>query len=142
MRVPASIAMALLMAAAVAQEKTPREQPGASAARVNDLRKERIAALHEAADVSLKLAQNARVEVREALDDRVALLTAELDAAGEESGRAAPRKRALDALKAMEELAQARAAHGRGTQLDVLRVKARRLEVEMQVEQAKVTAPK
>jgi len=79
---------------------------------------------------------------REALQDRLALLKAELDAAGKEPERAAIRKQALESLKALEELAARRMESGRGTKLDVLRVKAQRLEVEMQWEQEKVNVPK
>jgi len=142
MRMLALLAMAVLMTAAVAQERTPKEQPVASAERLKDLRKEWIAALKEAADISFKLAQNARLELGEALEDRMVLLKAELEATDKESERAALRKQTLDSLKAYEEVARSLAEAGRGSQLNVLRVKARRLEVEMQLEQAKVYVPK
>lgn len=137
MKTPAVLVIVVLMTAAVAQERTPPARPGAAAGRVGELRKERVAVLKEAADASLKLAQHARVELRVALDDRVELLQAELELAATEPDRAALRRQALDALTQLEEIAQARAAAGRGTQLDVLRVKAARLGVEIQAEQAK-----
>lgn len=120
----------------------PAAQPKGTAAKVDELRKERIAILRGVADGSLRLAQSARCEVREALEDQIALHAAELDAAEKESERGALRKQVLDSLTTLEELAQARFAAARGTKLDVLRVRARRLEIELQSEQAKETAAK
>ena len=45
-------------------------------------------------------------------------------------------------LTTLEELAQARFTAARGTKLEVLRVKARRLEIELQSEQAKTASAK
>lgn len=120
----------------------PEPQTKSSAAKVDELRKERIAVLRDVADGSLKLAQSGRAEVREALEDQIALLTAELDAAEQESERSAIRKQVLDTLTMLEELAQARFTAARGTKLEVLRVRARRLEIELQSEQAKTTSAK
>jgi hypothetical protein len=134
--------MAVLVTAAVAQVSPSKEQPVASSGRFKDLQKELIATLKDSADISFKLAQNARLEFGEALEDRMALLKAELDAAENEAERAALLRQALESLKAYEDVARSLAESARGTQLNMLRVKARRLEVEMQLEQAKVKAPR
>lgn len=112
------------------------ERPSDSA-RVKELQKERIAALRETADVSMKLAQSARVELSEALEDRINLLKAEVDAAENGADRIALYKKAIDSLKEYEAMAKTRFEAGRGTQVAMLRVKARRIEVEIALERLK-----
>ncbi|MBS0262826.1 MAG: hypothetical protein JSS02_12810 [Planctomycetes bacterium] len=138
----ALLAMAIVTTAAFAQVTTPKKQTVASSEKLTELRKERIATLKDAADVSFKLAQNARLEFREALEDRMALLNAELDAAENEAERAALRRQTLDSLKAYEDVARSLVESARGTQLNMLRVKARRLDVELQLEQANMQEPR
>ncbi len=108
-----------------------------SARKVKDLQKERIDTLKELVEQTAKLYQNARIEFAELLDARLLLLQAELDAAAKESERIAIYKQTIDALKGYEEWADARTKSGRGTQAAVLKIKARRLEVEIQLEQAR-----
>ncbi|WP_161967349.1 hypothetical protein [Fimbriiglobus ruber] len=73
---------------------------------------------------------------------RMSLLKAELDAAEKESDRIALYKKTLDALKKYEEVATARKAAARGTELSTLKVKARRLEIEISLEQANIKETK
>jgi hypothetical protein len=72
--------------------------------------------------------------------DRVGLrlLKAELEAAEKEAGRIARYKNVLDDLTAYEDLAKDHFERGRGTEHAVLKVRARRLEVEIQLEQARM----
>ncbi len=142
MGMTALLAAAVLLTAAGAPEKPSKAEIEASAKKVKELQKERIAALQAAADVSKRLAQAARIEIWEALDDRMALLKAELGAAETESERISLYKNAVDSLKGYEALAKAQAEAGRATQLSVFRIKARRLEVEIQLEQAKLKVAK
>jgi hypothetical protein len=149
MRTPALIlaaaAVTLLMAPASPQDKVnppPKERVEESARKVRELRKERIAILKELVDTSLKLALAARVEVWEAMEDRMTLLKAELEAAEKESDRITLYTKAIDSLKQYEQVARARLESGRGTATAVLRIKATRLEVEIQSEQAKAREAK
>jgi RNA polymerase sigma factor (sigma-70 family) len=110
--------------------------------KVKNLQKERVATLKEVVDTSLRLARVARLEVGEAMEDRMALLKAELEVAEKESDRVALYKQTLDALTEYEKLARAQKEAARGTESTVLRVKARRLEVEICLEQAKAKEAK
>lgn len=142
MRMLALLAAAVLMAAAVAQEKTLTQPIAEPTKKVKELQMERIATLRDAAEISMKLARSARVEVEEALDDQLALLKAELEAAEKGSERITLLQRTLDSLKQYEELAKVRKENARGTHLTILRVKARRLKVEMELEQEKANGSK
>jgi outer membrane protein TolC len=119
--------------------KEPAEE---SAKKIKELQKERIATLKELVDVLTKLAQNGRVEIGEALEARLLLLNAELGAAEKGADCIALYKKAIDALKEYEELADARVKAGRGTVATGLNIKARRLEVEIQLEKAKAKEAK
>ena len=79
-----------------------------SAKKVKELQKERIATLKKAAEVSLALAQSGRLEVWEAVEDRVALLKAELEVAETEADRVTLYKKILEDLKVYEAVAKAR----------------------------------
>ena len=136
----AGTATVLLAALARPQETANPPSKGRaeeSAKKVKGLQRERIATLKETADVSLKLAQGSRLELEVALEDRMALLKAESEATESEPERIALYKQALDALTAYETLARTQKEAARGTELAVLRVKARRLEVVIRLEQAK-----
>lgn len=131
---------ALIVAVLLTSAPTPKEPPAVEAAnkRVKELQKERIAALKKAADAGFDLAKNARLDMVAALEDRLELLRAELDAAEKESERVALYVKTLDALKAYEEVADAQFRAGRGTERVVLKIKARRLETEIALERAKI----
>ena len=98
--------------------------------------------MQAASDVSLKLAQTGRLEISEALETRIDLLKAQLDAAEKDVDRLAIYKGALDALKQLEDVAKARHESGRGTELAVLKVRARRLELEIAMEKEKLKEAK
>jgi outer membrane protein TolC len=114
----------------------PKEQVDESSRKVKELRKERIATLKELMDPATGAFRSARASYEEVLEAQSLLLQAELDAAEKESDRLAIYKQTIDALTESERRANARVQVGRGTQAAVLRIKARRLEVGIQLEQA------
>jgi RNA polymerase sigma factor (sigma-70 family) len=116
----------------------PPEAPDeGSAKKIKDLQKERVTILKDVVEQSAKLYQNARIEYAEVLEAQLLLLRAELDLAEKESERIALYQKTIDVLKQHEALAKARHESGRGTAVPGLRIKARRLEVEILLEQAK-----
>jgi len=138
---PLTVTVVILLAVpARAQERVPlpvsgEELPGN---KVTELQKERINILREVADASLNLARRSRLTPGVALEDRLTLLRAEVDAAETEPERVAISKQALNSLMELEALAQAEKQAARGNELAVLRIKARRLEIESHVEPLKV----
>lgn len=113
-----------------------------SVKKVKEIQKERIATLKKAAEVSLALAQRDRLEVWEAVEDRVALLKAELEVAETEADLVTLYKKTLDDLKVYEAVAKARLEAARGSELALHKVKAKRLETEIALEQAKMKQAK
>lgn len=122
--------------ASSSQDK-PDESEGPTR-KVADLRKERIAMLKEAVDVSIKLAKNHRIELGDALECRMILLKAEQEVAKTESDRIALYKGALDSMKEYEEIDKAFREAGRGTHLYELKIKAARLEIEIMLEESQM----
>jgi len=133
------VVVVALVSAASAQDKPSIEE---STKKVKELQKERIAALKAAAEISQKLAQAFRLDISEAMENRMTLLKAELEAAETESDRIALYKKALEDLKACEQLAKDQFAAARATELPLHKVKARRLEIEIALEQAKIKQAK
>lgn len=140
MKMSALFVVVTLLTAAVAQAEPSSEEVEASAKKVNELRKERIAALKNVVAVGFALAREGHYEIREVSEARMTLLKAELDAAEKEPDRVVIYKQALDSLKQYEAIAQAALDVGRSTNLDRLAIKAKRLEVEIMLEQAKIKA--
>jgi hypothetical protein len=143
MRTPALIlavaATILLTGHASPQDKVnpPKERAEDPVKKVHELQKERIATLQDVVTLGTKLAQNGRLELGEVMEDRMTLLKAELEVAEKESDRITLYTKAIDSLKEYEKLAKARVEAARGTELAVLKIKARRLELEIQLERAK-----
>ncbi|MBI1323154.1 hypothetical protein GC170_08195 [bacterium] len=133
------IGVAVLFMSAGALQEPPKREFEPSAEKVKELQKERNAVLKSAAEVSMRLAQTARIEVSEAMVDNMALLEAELDAAETDSERLVLYKKTVDSLKELEALAKAQKEAARGTELSLLRIKAKRLEVEIRLERSKLT---
>jgi hypothetical protein len=109
----------------------------ASSPRVKELQKERIAALKALAEQLDQLFRNSRAEFKDVVEARVVLLNAEIDAAETGADRIPLYKKAIDNMREYEKLTGARVASGRGTTADVLRVTARRLEIEIRLERAR-----
>jgi outer membrane protein TolC len=144
MRTPALLLAVMLATLAPAQDKVipPKEQIEQSAKKVKQLQKERIATLKDLVDHAVAGYQNARASYEEVFEAQILLLNAELEAAEKESERITLYKKLVDALKAYEELANAQKESGKGTATGVLKIKARRLEAEIHLEQAKVKEAK
>lgn len=130
----------LLAVLARAQDEAnpPGKGEGAAAARVKELQRERIDCLKALAEVADKLAVSARGSIEDALDAKLLLLQTEVDAARTESDRVALYRACVNTLKEYEQLADARKQAALGSEATKLRVKARRLEVEIRLQQATV----
>ena len=107
-----------------------------SATKIKDLQKERIATLRELVEISTRLYQSGRGSYGEALDALVLLHKAELEAAEKESDRIALYKNFVELLKNHEKLAESQMEAARGNGTAILKFKAKRLEAEIQLEQA------
>jgi membrane fusion protein (multidrug efflux system) len=148
MRMPAMMLVvmtaALLIAPAGAQDTVnlPRkEQVQEPGKKVEELQRERLAALEELTDQLTRLYQNARVDIDELLEARVQLFQARLDSAEKQSDRLTLYKNLVEELKQFEKIAQGRVEAARGSVASVLKVKARRLEAEIHLEEAKPEEP-
>ncbi len=144
MRKPALIlavlAATLLMAPASPQDKVnpPRKDKAEeSAKKVKELQKERIATLKQMVEVISDLFRHNRAEFDEAIQARLMLLKAELDAAEKESERITLYKNIVDVLKDFEKIADRRYKASRVSLYPVLKVKAMRIEAEIDLERAK-----
>jgi RNA polymerase sigma factor (sigma-70 family) len=119
-----------------------KERIEESANKVKELQKERIATLKALVDQSASLFRSARGSYEEVLEAQMLLLQAELDGAEKESDRITLYKRCVDTLKVYEQWADAQRKAARGTEAAILKIRARRLEVEIQLEQAKIKQAK
>jgi hypothetical protein len=110
---------------------------------VKELQKERIATLKQLADITTQMFQRGNVRsFEEVLEARLLVLDAELDAAEKESDRVTLYKNMVDVLKEYETIADRMVKIAKGTQASVLKVKARRLEAEINLERAKAKEAK
>ncbi len=146
MRMPTSI-LALLAATLLVSPICPqeggapasKEQSDASVKKVKELRKERIAVLKnltEAVGVLYK-SMRTNTSIDDVFEARQLLIAAELEAAETEAERVELYKNLVAVLKQQESLADQRVKATRGTMVSVLKVKAKRLEAEIHLEQAK-----
>jgi len=149
MRMPALIltvmAATLLMAPASLRagvNLSRKDQAEESAKKVKELQKERIATLTEMVDATTRMFQNGKVSLEEVCKARLLLLTAELDAAEKESDRITLYKNIVDELKKYEDFDAKMVEQARGSQVSVLKVRARRLEAEINLERAKAKEAK
>jgi hypothetical protein len=110
---------------------------------VKELQKERITTLKQLADITNQMFQRGNVRsFEEVLEARLLVLEAELDAAEKESDRITLYKNIVDVLKEYETIADRMVKIAKGTQATVLKVKARRLEAEINLERAKAKEAK
>ncbi|MGZ3303851.1 MAG: hypothetical protein ACXVBG_23505 [Isosphaeraceae bacterium] len=133
--------LTLTAASLLSSPASPQDKAPESPSRIKDLQKQRVETLRQATAVGLKLYQSGRVEVSEVLEDRMSLLKAEIDATEKTADRIPLYTRTVDSLKQFEEIAKARVEAGRGSEYALLRVRAKRLEVEVLLEQAKEARP-
>jgi membrane fusion protein (multidrug efflux system) len=143
MRLPALIlavaAGTLLSVPVRAQDgegQSSKQETRQSADKVKELLRERIATLKAMTDMETVLHKNGNGPPEAALEARVLVCGAELDAAEKESDRITVLKSLVEVLKKYEEVAKARKKSAEGTEAAVLKVKARRLEAEIRLEQA------
>ncbi len=144
MRKPALIlavlAATLLMAPASPQDRvkpSPKERIEESVRKVKELQKDRIATLKQMVDLDSQLQGRGVVPFDEVVEARLLLLNAELDAAEKESDRVALYKNIVDELKKYETFAERRVKLAQVATVSVLKVKARRLEAEINWERSK-----
>jgi outer membrane protein TolC len=122
--------------------KPVNERINESTTKIKELQTERIAALKELVEISLKLYQNGRSSYEEALDAQGLLLQAELDGTEKESDRIALYKNYVEVMKGYEKIALAQKAAGRGATTAILKFRAKRLEAEIHLEQARAKEAK
>jgi outer membrane protein TolC len=139
------IAATLLMAPASPQDRVnlPRkERIEESDKKVKELQKERIATLQEMVIQTTRLFQRGQGSFEEVLEANLLVFKAELDAAEKESDRITIYKNIVDFLKKLETAADQRWKAARGSQASLLKVKARRLKAEIDLERAKAKEAK
>ncbi len=139
------IAALLLMAPASPQDRvnlSRKERIEDSAKKVKELQKQRIATLKEMVDATTDQFRNGRVPFEEVLEAKLLVFKAELDAADKESDRITLYKNIVDQLKKFEVIADQRVKAAQTSQSTFLKVKARRLEAEINLERAKTKEAK
>jgi hypothetical protein len=133
---PAPFLLSLAAATLVSSPASPQEKAPEPTDRVKELQKLRIETLRQATEIGLKLYQSGRIEVGQVLDDRITLLKAEVEAAPK-ADHIPLYTQAVASLKQFEDIAKSQHEAGRGTEYSLLRVRSKRLEVEVLLEKAK-----
>ncbi len=141
MKMTALILVSALTAAASTQDK-PSNQIEESAKKIKDLRKERIAVLKELVDHLSTRYKAGQASPEELLDASILLFKAELETAEKGADRISLYTKMIDTLKQYEQLVKAQFGVGKATSGDVLNIKAKRLEVEILLEQEKMKEAK
>jgi hypothetical protein len=136
----AVIVATLLMAPASPQDKVnpPRkDRTEESAKKIKEFQRERIATLRQLVDENSRLRDRRQASFEEVAEARLLLLNAELDAAETDSSRITLYKSIVDVLKEGEKFAEDAVRTAGETPVRILKVKARRLEAEINLERAK-----
>ncbi|OWK35808.1 hypothetical protein [Fimbriiglobus ruber] len=115
-----------------------KDQVEESAKKIKELQKKRIEILKNATEASLKLLKANRLDVADALDSRTTLLRAELEATANEAERITLIQNGIDWMKALGDWAGSLTGPSRVTELDVLKIRAKHIELEIFLERAKV----
>jgi hypothetical protein len=137
-----ALIVAVALASAAGAKDKPNDQIEESTKKIKELRTERIDILTKLVDRTSAQFQRAQGSYEDVLEAQTLLLQARLDAAEKESERVKLYETAIKLLTQTEKVAQAHIAAGRGTEAAVLKIKARRLEVEIKLEQAKIKEAK
>jgi hypothetical protein len=135
----------LPVAPASSQDKAnppPKDQAEESANKIKELQKERIVTLKQLADQTTKRFQSGAVSFEEVWEARLLVLKAELDAAERQSDRVPVYKKIVDMMKEYEVVAIRHVQNAQAPGSSVLKVKARRLEAEIDLERAKAKEAK
>jgi outer membrane protein TolC len=131
----ALVLVAALAPTAIAEDKPSIEE---SAKKIKDLRKERIAVLKELVDHCEDRYKSGMASSEELLEATVLLFRAELETAEKGADRVSLFRKMIDTMNQFEQVAKAQQAAGKVTAGDVLKIKARRLELEILLEQEKM----
>jgi hypothetical protein len=144
MRKPAMIlaimVATLLMAPASPQDRVSsphKDKTEESAKKIKEFQRERIATLKQLVDETSKLRETRAVAYEAVVEAKLLLLNAELDAAEKESSRITVYKSIVDVLKEGEEFAENAVKVGGGPPVRIFKVRAMRLEAEINLERAK-----
>lgn len=113
-----------------------------TAAEVNDtrikaLRKERLAALQNVAEIMVHFHQNGRVHFSEVVEAKRAARKAELELCETDVERVAVLEKMLTEADEFEKYNRAQKEAAKGTEVAVLKAKSERLEIEIALERAK-----
>jgi hypothetical protein len=122
--------------------KAQREEPAKT---VKELQKERIATLEAAADMAADLYRmggREKVSLDDVVEARLLVFKAALEAAEKDSDRITLYKKIVDFLKNTEAVANAKFQAQRTTSYPVLKLKARRLKAEIDLQRAKAKEAK
>ncbi len=141
----AVIAATLLVSFAPSQDKAApasKNPTDESAKKVKDLRTERVVTLEKMVDELMAQFRQKRVQYDDVLDGQRLLIEAKLDAAETDEARFGLHERLVDVLKQRETNAEGLAKAGRELPSNVLKARARRLEAEIHLEQAKMKLAK
>lgn len=109
-----------------------------SARKIKDLQKERISTLKELVDQLTAVSRSGRGGFDEVFESKVKLHEAELAAAEKGPERIATQQKIVEVLSEYEKFAEAQRTSARGTASAVLKLKARRLQAEIDLEHAKI----
>jgi len=137
----AVVAVTFLFVPVSAQDGEGKQEFQKSADKVKELQQERISALKAVAEMETLLHKSGKAPPEAALEAKVLVAEAELDAAEKELDRIAILKRLVKALQQLEETARARKAAAEASEVPILKIKARRLEAEIRLERAQANAP-
>lgn len=134
---------ALLTGSARSQEDAEKAGTQVAATlKVKQLQAERLAALKDLVEVTDVLYRKARAEAGSAYEARLQLLNAEVDLAESDAERIKFYENFVNVMKEYEDYAIARKQAARGTEIDILKAKAARLEAEIALEKVKSKAAK
>jgi outer membrane protein TolC len=129
----------ILVTALTAHDKPSIEE---SAKKIKNLQKERITVLKELVDHLSTRYKAGQASSEELLDASILLFKAELETAEKGSDRISLYTKMVDTLNQFEQFAKVQFGVGKVTTGDVLKIKARRLEVEILLEQEKMKEAK
>jgi hypothetical protein len=136
------VAATLLIAPAISQEGATLsrdQQIEESVKKVKQLRQERIAALKAMANVINIQKSRGLAPDEDVLEAKLLVFKAELDASEKQSDRVMLFQSIVDVLKEYEQFADAMSKAIGGSEANFLKIKARRLEAEILLEQAKTS---
>lgn len=141
LRVVAMIVASLVASSTHSQEKAAPVNDDAAAApaqRIQELRMERIATLEKMVHELATLFKGQRVQYDDVLEGQRLLIDARLEAAETDEQRVKVHETLVALMRTLETNAEAQAQAGRALQTTALKARAKRLEAEIHLEQAKM----